>query len=80
MSSPIQGDIVLALDRNNAVHPAIVMDVIGSTLTVAVWFDAGDPNGPTGSQFIHDTLTGLTEVADVASLTSGTWCRREVCG
>ena len=61
------------LDRNNAVHPAMVMDVVGGTVTATVWFDSG-------GQFTHETFAGLTEVPDVASLTSGTWCRREVCG
>lgn len=76
MSKPIQGDIVLALDRNGAVHPAIVIDVGVGTIDIGVWFvQFGSP--PIA---LLDYVQGATEVPDVASLIAGTWCRRENCG
>jgi hypothetical protein len=76
MSKPIQGDIVLTLDRNGTVHPAIVLDVGAASIDIGSWFI--QPGTPPSA--LLDYIQGATEVPDVASLTAGTWCRREVCG
>lgn len=74
MSKPIQGDIVLTLDRNGVVHPAHVVDVHETSIDIAVMFIQF------GTEVLQDYIQGVTEVPDVASLTASTWCRREVCG
>lgn len=69
MSAPKIGDIVLVLDGNSAVCPAIVKTVSGTTVDVLFASGAG-----------WGVLSGLTEVADSASLGASNWARRDNCG
>ena len=80
MSKPIPGDTVLTLDPRDpsfGVRPAIVLDVGVGTIDATVWILLPNNDPPDAT---HRYVRDLTEVPDVASLTAGTWCRREVCG
>lgn len=75
-SNPRIGDTVLSLDANGLLTTCTVFAVNGAVVDAMRINSIGSP--PQG--FAYQDATGLTEVADVASPTSGTWCRREVCG
>lgn len=74
MSKPVVGDTVRTLDPSN--NPCIALVTAVGTTTIDVVRGYEQSSGT----FVWSPATGLTEVSDVASLTAGTWCRREVCG